>query len=365
MKKLLYIQDSFGSGGINVVESIKENYLSQHGYEVANLNVLNDRKFNGSYRYDDIIKKYYIENDVLERFYNIPIIGRLLRFFYFRLKLLFLILKINPEIIIASRDELEPFSVVLLTFWKKRILEFHCGFLDKGITDYPLKKKLRCKIKYRFYHLVSLTKQDQVTRSSILKQKVTVIPNATDLIPTKFSTQTENRILIVARFEPQKNLIELLKSWEGVQKKHPNWSLDIFGEGSQKVQMLNIIKDHHLSSVCVKGYIKNPIDIIPDYSFFLLPSIFEGFGMTLIEAMICGVPCIAYDCPCGPAEIITDGVDGIVVPLGDMNQFVEKVNYLIENKDVRESMSMRCRENIKRYNLDVIMKMWMDLFESM
>lgn len=364
MKRLLYIQDSFGAGGINVVESIKENWLYDHGYDVCNLNVQNTHVFDGSFRYREGIKKYYIERDFLDKLYHVPIIGVFLRFFYYRIKLTYLILKINPDIIIASRDELEPFTVVLCTFWKKRILEFHMGFLDSGIDNYPLKKWLRCKIKYRFYNIVSLTQKDKALRSAAYKQKVFVVPNPLKSIPNVYSTQENKKILILARFCEQKNLPNLLLTWEKVEKKHPDWTLDIYGEGEDKDRMLEIIKDKHLNTVHVNGYVNDPYRIIPQYSIFLLPSLYEGFPMVLLECMVCGVPAVAYNCLCGPDEVIKDGEDGIIVPLNDMDAFIEKVNYLIENKDLRHSMSIRCRENIKRYALDNIMSQWIVLFEE-
>ena len=364
MKRLLYIQDSFGTGGINVVEAIKENWLYGHGYDVRNLNVLNNREFDGSFRYREGIKKYFIERDYLDKLYHFPIIGVFLRFFYYRLKLIYLILKINPDIIIASRDELEPFTVVLCTFWKKRILEFHMGFLDNGIDNYPLKKWLRCKIKYRFYNIVSLTQKDKELRIAAYKQKVFVIPNPLKSIPKVYSTQ-EKKILILARFCPQKNLPNLLLAWDKVQKKHPDWSLDIYGEGEDKDKMLEIIKEKQLNTVHVNGYINDPFKIIPLYSIFLLPSLYEGLPMVLIECMSCGVPAVAYNCLCGPEEVIKDGEDGIIVPLNDMDVFIEKVNYLIEHPELRKSMSLKCRENVKRYALDNVMAQWIDLFDKL
>ena len=362
MKRLLYIQDSFGTGGINVVEAIKENWFYDHGYDVRNLNVLNNRAFDGSFRYREGIKKYYIERDYLDKLYHIPVIGVFLRFFYYRIKLIYLILKINPDIIIASRDELEPFTVVLFTFWKKRVLEFHLGFLDNGINNYPLKKRLRCKVKFRFYHIVALTKKDQELRATAYKQKVFVVPNPLKITPEEYSKQENKKILILARFCPQKNLPNLLLVWENVEKKHPDWALDIYGEGEDKDRMLEIIKEKKLNTVHIKEYVNDPFKIFPQYSIFLLPSLYEGFPMVLIECMSFGIPAVSYNCLCGPDEVIKDGEDGIIVQLNEMDTFIEKVNYLIEHPELRKSMSLKCRENIKRYALDKVMGQWTDLF---
>ena len=78
-----------------------------------------------------------------------------------------------------------------------------------------------------------------------------------------------------------------------------------------------------------------------------------------------GVPVIAYDCPCGPAEIIQNGVDGFVTKYQDPQKMIDKVNYLIEHPDVRIEMGKRARVNIQRFSIDDIMGRWICLFNRL
>ena len=82
-------------------------------------------------------------------------------------------------------------------------------------------------------------------------------------------------------------------------------------------------------------------------SIYILSSLFEGFGMVLIEAMACGVPCVSFDCPCGPADIITDNEDGYLVKAKDVDRLANRLKYLIDNENVRKQMGQRARENVK------------------
>ena len=97
----------------------------------------------------------------------------------------------------------------------------------------------------------------------------------------------------------------------------------------------------------------------------LLPSIYEPFGLVLPEAMSCGLPVVAFDCPYGPAEIIADGHDGFLIKNRDINKFAEKVCSLIESPELRKTMGQAGVQSVQRYDASRIMPMWKDLFEHL
>ena len=97
----------------------------------------------------------------------------------------------------------------------------------------------------------------------------------------------------------------------------------------------------------------------------LMTSKFEPFGLVMPEAMSCGLPVVAFDCPYGPAEIITDGVDGFLIKNRDMHAFADKVCQLIENPRLRAEMGQRAIASSQRFSPEKIMPMWKQLFESM
>ena len=83
------------------------------------------------------------------------------------------------------------------------------------------------------------------------------------------------------------------------------------------------------------------------------------------EAMSCGLPVVAFDCPYGPEEIVTDGEDGFLVKDRDIETFAQRVCHLIENVELRQQMGKKAIQNAQRYSADNIMPKWRELFESL
>ena len=85
----------------------------------------------------------------------------------------------------------------------------------------------------------------------------------------------------------------------------------------------------------------------------------------ITEAMACGVPAVSFACPCGPKDIIRDGEDGLLVENGKTEELAEKINYLIENEQIRKEMGKKARINVQRFAEDVIMQQWIQLFNNL
>ena len=117
-----------------------------------------------------------------------------------------------------------------------------------------------------------------------------------------------------------------------------------------------------------KCHLNGPVeDVVKAYqesSIFVLSSRFEGFGMVLIEAMACGLPVVSFDCPAGPDEIITDGVDGLLVPSGDVHALAEKLMLLMSDENLRRRLGQQARQTAQRYEMTTIANQWIALFEK-
>lgn len=363
--KILYIQSNFGQGGINRITSIKENYLQEHGFEVHNLNVLDDDNPTFRQLYNCGITMHSIPSKRLEKLYAVPIIGRILRFIYSRFSILWYLSTINPHIIVVNMLGLEPPLVLWLTFWKKRILEFHGWFNGRSESELRKNEIKAFKTIFPFYNIIGLTEREALHIQNLSGKQVSYIPNPLGKIPTNYSDCSAKRVISMARFAPQKNLDALLPFWKIIEDTHPEWELHLYGEGPDETAMRAVISEFKLSSVYLHPYTTDTDYALANSSIYILPSLYEGFPLVLLESMASGVPCVAYDCPCGPAEIIKDGEDGFVTEYNNPQALIDKVLFLIEHDDIRKKMGKKARENILRYNIDEIMGKWIYLFESL
>ena len=131
---------------------------------------------------------------------------------------------------------------------------------------------------------------------------------------------------------------------------------------------------HYLSGLASQFKISKQIDftgfrndvreLLSKSSIFVLPSRYEGLPMVLLEAMSQGATCIAYDCFTGPAEIIEDNVNGLLIADQDQNAMQEGLKKLIENNDLRQELAQNGLRSLDKYSIDNIYQRWSKLFNS-
>ena len=183
-------------------------------------------------------------------------------------------------------------------------------------------------------------------------RNVCVIPNVVHINDTNnYSDCSEKRIVFVGRFSKQKDFDSLLKIWSIVYSRHQHWTLDVYTDGEVHAPGIRVYKP--VANIMVK-YCNS--------SMLLLTSLFEPFGLVLPEAMSCGLPVVAFDCPYGPADIISDGVDGFLIKNRDVQAFADRVCQLIEDKELRARMGQAAVKSALRYRAGLIMPKWKELF---
>lgn len=195
-----------------------------------------------------------------------------------------------------------------------------------------------------------------------------VIPNLLTQYPDDIQSTPKRgkRVITAGRLTEQKGYDLLIPAWKIVNQKHPDWTLDVYGNGEDRAMLEQEVKRQGLSDAIVLHMPTKAIyEKYMESDFYVLSSRWEGFGLVLSEAMSCGIPCVAFDCPHGPSDIITDGEDGLLVENGNIEQLAQKICYLIEHEDIRREMGRKARENVKRYLPENIMPQWEALFKTL
>lgn len=194
---------------------------------------------------------------------------------------------------------------------------------------------------------------------------LSVIYNPLENFPEKVSDCTSQSVVSAGRFVRQKGFDMLIKSWKTVSEKHPDWTLTIYGSGDKRwfreeAERLGI------AGCCnFEEAVSDLNDRFAQSSIFAFSSRFEGFGMVITEAMSCGLPPVAFACPCGPKDIITDGRDGFLVETGEIKALAEKICRLIEDETLRKEMGKAARIRSERFRIDTIAQEWDALFRSL
>lgn len=218
----------------------------------------------------------------------------------------------------------------------------------------------------RIDQIVLLTNEDKELHWKG-NNKVSVIPNPIIYqSPYPPSTTKEKRVIAAGRLVYQKNFASLINAWKQVANKHPDWILEIYGEGGLKLELESLIAKLNLKKhVFLRGRTTDIFKVMSNSSLFVLSSIYEGFGLVIVEAMSCGLPIISYACPCGPKDIITHGRNGYLVPCYNEKALSNRICDLIENEDIRKDMGLNAIERVKDYHIDIITQKWMDLFNRL
>lgn len=201
--------------------------------------------------------------------------------------------------------------------------------------------------------------------------RVTTIPNPVDpgeialrSAEPRNSPPAKGFILAVGRLEAQKGFMDLLVAFANSAARHHR-PLVILGEGKERPALLERARNLGIAhDVLLPGALENPFPYYRDCGFFVLSSRLEGFPNALLEAMACGVSCIATDCPYGPREMLLDPSSepaGLLVPVGDIQALQEAIDRLHEDVDLREVLASRARHRTTRYSLVQIAAQWIDL----
>lgn len=283
--------------------------------------------------------------------------------------------KIDPDIIIGA-SWYNADIICKLKCRAKKIIESHSVKSHTGLND-GIKRNACIQWIYTKQHekyqkiieeqsdaIVALTQEDANEWKNA--KCVYVIPNMINFIPEQSSSCEIPRVISAGRLTYAKGFNKLIEAWHIVHQKHPNWKLDIFGTGELDKELNEqIIETGLQQSVTINPPTPYILNEFQKSSFYVMSSQFEGFAMVLIEAMSCGIPCISFNCPYGPQNIIQSSIDGMLIKHNDTKELSNAICYLIENEQVRKEYGRKAKENVKRFLPEYIMPQWINLFETL
>lgn len=373
--KIVYCHCSlYNPGGMERVLLNKVRWLAAAGHEI--IVVTTDQQdrptfydFPTEVRLIDLGINYSLDN--FEPLYKrIPSYLRKRRMH--RRKLTELLMRECPDITISLYPSESSF-IPEIKDGSKKILELHFNryfrlqYGRKGLTGlidrYRSRKDER--IARKFDSFVVLTEEDKAYWGNM--PNISVIPNAALPMPLK-SDCTAKRVIAVGRLDYQKGFDRLINVWELVKKNSASegWRLDIFGQGEWLDMLEEMIQSKGLSD---STKINVPTDeIAKEYagsSILAMTSHYEGFPMVMIEAMSAGLPVVTFDYKCGPRDIISDGIDGLIVPDGDLHAFADTLLQLMTDNERRRKIGRAATKVIDRYAEDTVMLQWTSLFEKL
>lgn len=215
--------------------------------------------------------------------------------------------------------------------------------------------------------IVVLTKKDMQMNIDKYRTRSKIVQIYNPIEEIELSDEyslTSKKIVSCGRMQYQKGFDILVDVAEKVLKKHPDWEWHIYGDGMQKEMLENLIKEKGLEkNLKLMGRTNNMNALYKEYAMFVMTSRYEGFAMVNIEAHFAKLPIVSFNCNCGPDEIIQDGVNGYLIDCFDIDKMAEKINYLIENPDLRVEMSNNTSLDKEKLKMENIIKEWEKILE--
>lgn len=367
----------YSAGGVERVVTTKANYFAEHfGYEV----IIIVTEGNGDHSFFHLSKRVEVINlgIAFEDLWNKPFFKKLILYskkqHQYKKLLKRELLRIKPDITISTlRREINFINDIhdgsckigelhLSRFNYRGIEDSNSSLLKKLFSGW-WKKNIVSQLR-RLDRFVVLT--DNAVKDWPELDYVKMIPDPLPINGYCQSRSDIKRIISVGRYSNEKGFDLLLRVWSILEKECLEWQLDIYGMGDPTpyVKMMDDLsidqRRCHLRSSLVdveSEYIKS--------SIFVHPSRSEGFGLVIVEAMACSLPVVSFDCENGPRSIISDGVDGFLVPSFNIRYFADRILMLMKDENLRKQMGEKGRLKSQQYTVEKIALQWKELFDDL
>lgn len=287
--------------------------------------------------------------------------------------------EIEPDVVFSTSSGTNITAIIARFFVRKR---FRLVLSERAVLyhgEKRIKRRLIVFMKRLFYKRADWittvsegVKQDLVQLFQLSPDRIQVVYNPV-VTPDLFSLMSDPVdhpwfrdstpiILAAGRLIKDKDFKTLIDAFARVRSRQLA-RLVILGEGPLEGSLKRRVRGYSLEKdVWFVGFDKNPFRYMARSTVFVLSSRNEGLPGVLIQAMACGAAVIATDCHAGPSEIITPGLDGWLVPVGDYEALAERMAFLLENPEARQRMADTARRTSMRFSEDLVLTNYVDAF---
>ena len=210
--------------------------------------------------------------------------------------------------------------------------------------------------------LTVLSSDDLRDYGALLGERVRRIPNPVTELDGGIADGSAKVVVAAGRLNTQKGFDLLIEAWRPVAERHPDWTLRIYGSGPERPALERAAAG---LPVELPGRTDALGAAMAAGSLFALSSRWEGFGLVLVEAMGKGLPVVSFDCPRGPSDIVSPGVDGLLAGPEDVPGLAAALLELIEDPERRARMAAAARETARRYEPAAVVPRWDALFRDL
>lgn len=355
MKPIIFITQYLVSiGGVVRVITNWSNYFSKTR-EVENVSIKNGKPY---FDLDKKVKFTIIDFKFRYKLFKlIDIIPNTIKMYKFLKQ------RENANIVFNKSLYIEPIWILrkLGLFKNINIIYFSHGGSSGFRTFYLSRKATAHRVKMifdSFDKVVCLFDDEKDYPIQVNKEKLFFIENplSFEISDVNFE-QKENIVLSLGRVTKAKGIDTLIYAWDKIKDDVKDWKLQIVGDGEDKKEFVKLVKKLVIKNI---EFVDGTTDIKPFYEkakIFIIPSIAEGFGMTIIEAMACK-NCVISSKTAGGNKLIDDGQTGLLFDIGDKEELASQISLLIKDNELREGLSNNAFEYVKRYEIDNIAKKW-------